>query len=224
MTAGGSIRPGNRLVLLAVPLAVVAALLVMLVAFLRPTIETISYALPLARLEAGVPFWFQPLNMGSDTNGRPYGVWLIRDDADSVVAMIARDTYRGSYGRCAVGIREVEAYRIAVPLPPGVTATPSAPPGTAADQQAAQNAYTGSLFEGLCSNSLFLLDGSRVFGPAPRGLDSLSVEIVNGQVLVDFDRIEIGQCSDGVEFSSGRCPYSTPEKTKYERASWPARR
>ncbi len=207
--------------MLALPLAVAAALFVMLIAFLRPPTQEISYVIPLSRLETGVPFWFQPLNMGSDIRGRPYGLWLLRDDTDSVLAIVARDTHRASYGSCAVGIREVEAYRIAVPLPPGVMATPAArAPGTAEEQIA----YTGPLFEGLCSNSLFLLDGSRIFGPAPRGLDSLPVEVVNGQVLIDFSRIAIGQCSPGIEFRSGNCPYSTPQETKYERASWPARR
>lgn len=225
MTPRRAPHPVRRLAILALPVAVAAALFVMLIAFLRPPAQEISYVIPLSRLEAGVPFWFQPLNMGADIRGRPYGLWLLRDDTDSVVAFVARDTHRGPSSGCAVGIREVEAYRLPVPLAPGVTATPSArAPGTAEERQATRNAYTGPLFEGLCSNSLFLLDGTRIFGPAPRGLDSLPVEIVNGQVLIDFSRIALGQCSPGIEFMSGSCPYSTPEETKYERASWPARR
>lgn len=224
MTPRRAPHPARRLAILALPLAVAAALFVMLIAFLRPPTQEISYVIPLSRLEAGVPFWFQPLNMGADIRGRPYGLWLLRDDTDSVLAIVARDTHIGSYGRCAVVIREVEAFRISVPLPPGATPYPAAPPGSVADQQATRDAYTGPLFEGLCSGSLFLLDGTRIFGPAPRGLDSLPVEVVNGQVLIDFSRIAIEQCSPGIQFRGGRCPYSTPGETKYERASWPARR
>jgi hypothetical protein len=52
-------------------------------------------------------------------------------------------------------------------------------------------------------------------------MDRLPVEVVGGAVSIDFSRIELGPCSAGVQFRSGNCPYSTPEKKKYERASWP---
>ena len=44
-----------------------------------------------------------------------------------------------------------------------------------------------------CHDSRFALDGARVSGPSERGLDQLPLQIVNGRVLLTWERYKPGQ-------------------------------
>ncbi len=225
----GAPKAGNpwvRLGLLAAALAAAAASAVALIVFLLPQpSEPPTLTVALDELPVDEPYWYRPFNMGGDRSGRPYGVWLVRNAEDEVLALLARDTHAGSAGPCVIGVEQLEGYRLpgvtdapAGAATPAATVTPAPPDarGSGDDER-----YSGAAFRGLCTGSLFLLDGTRVFGPAPRGMDRLPVEVEGGAVSIDFSRIELGPCSPGVQFRSGNCPYSTAEKNKYERASWP---
>jgi len=44
-----------------------------------------------------------------------------------------------------------------------------------------------------CHTSAFALDGQKIYGPSPRGLDELPVEIRNGnEIWIDYQRFQIG--------------------------------
>ena len=43
-----------------------------------------------------------------------------------------------------------------------------------------------------CHSSIFTLDGTVTEGPSPRGLDSLSQKIVDGNLYIEWERFEIG--------------------------------
>lgn len=53
-------------------------------------------------------------------------------------------------------------------------------------------------FRDPCSGSTFDKDGTRVFGPSPRGLDRYVVSIVGGQIAVDTSRYVCGYAPPGV--------------------------
>ena len=44
-----------------------------------------------------------------------------------------------------------------------------------------------------CHDSRFALDGAKLSGPSERGLDQLPLAIVNGRVLLTWERYKIGQ-------------------------------
>ncbi|MSP22220.1 MAG: hypothetical protein EXR66_04280 [Dehalococcoidia bacterium] len=50
------------------------------------------------------------------------------------------------------------------------------------------------LFRTPCLGSTFLLDGTRIFGPAPRGLDRFPTRIEGDTVNIDLRRIILGRC------------------------------
>lgn len=51
---------------------------------------------------------------------------------------------------------------------------------------------TRGWFRELCHGETFAMDGTRVFGPAPRGLDRYEVDIEDGRVVVDPGRLTEG--------------------------------
>ena len=52
-----------------------------------------------------------------------------------------------------------------------------------------------AFFRDECHSTVFLLSGERVFGPAPRSLDRLAVEKVEGsRVTIDVGRLVLGTC------------------------------
>ena len=54
-----------------------------------------------------------------------------------------------------------------------------------------------------CGDSRWLLNGERVFGPTPRGLDRFPAAEGEAHVLIDLGRVLLGECSDGT--SATRC-------------------
>ena len=44
-----------------------------------------------------------------------------------------------------------------------------------------------------CHTSAFALDGQTLYGPSPRGLDELAVEIRGDEVWIDYKRFEVGK-------------------------------
>jgi Rieske Fe-S protein len=44
-----------------------------------------------------------------------------------------------------------------------------------------------------CHDSRFALDGAKLSGPSERGLDQLPLQIVNGRVLLTWERYKTGQ-------------------------------
>ena len=48
------------------------------------------------------------------------------------------------------------------------------------------------LFECPCHASKYRLHGEYFSGPAPRGLDRFPVEVVDGQVIVDTGKVQVG--------------------------------
>jgi cytochrome b6-f complex iron-sulfur subunit/menaquinol-cytochrome c reductase iron-sulfur subunit len=59
--------------------------------------------------------------------------------------------------------------------------------GCAVDRRA-----SGPGFNCPCHDSSFDADGRRLDGPSPRDLDTLNTQVVDGFVLVDFQRFRIG--------------------------------
>lgn len=47
-------------------------------------------------------------------------------------------------------------------------------------------------FRNPCHNETYDIEGNAVFGPQPRGLDRFPVEVVDGQVRVDTNRLTCG--------------------------------
>jgi len=60
-------------------------------------------------------------------------------------------------------------------------------------------------FRNPCHGETYDLAGYRVFGPTPRGLDRFHVEVVDGRVIVDLSRLELGptRLPPGYEFETG---------------------
>ncbi len=81
----------------------------------------------------------------------------------------------------------------------------------------------GPGFRGPCTGSAFLLDGSRVFGPAPRDLDRFATELDGDIVRIDVTQAILGRCAAGVVPAEDEeellC--SVPGETVTERISWP---
>jgi hypothetical protein len=74
----------------------------------------------------------------------------------------------------------------------------------------------GAGFRDPCLGSTFLLDGTRTFGPAPRGLDSFPSTIEDSTVKIDTSRLIIGTCGGTSH------PYcSPPGAPRTERVRWP---
>ena len=44
-----------------------------------------------------------------------------------------------------------------------------------------------------CHTSAFAIDGKMLYGPSPRGLDELAVEIRGDEVWIDYKRFEVGK-------------------------------
>ena len=84
-------------------------------------------------------------------------------------------------------------------------------------------AAEGPGFRGPCTGSAFLLDGTRVFGPAPRGLDRFATELDGDIVRIDVTEAILGPCSPGVVPLEGEdeVACSVPGARVTERMSWP---
>lgn len=70
------------------------------------------------------------------------------------------------------------------------------------------------LFECPCHASKYLLTGEYFDGPAPRGLDRFPIEIVDGKVIVDTARVQIGPprgTSTWQRFAGPQGPYCVPK-------------
>lgn len=49
------------------------------------------------------------------------------------------------------------------------------------------------LFRDPCHGSTWLIDGTRIFGPTPRDLDRVGIEVVNGRVTLDTGNVRRGE-------------------------------
>ena len=82
--------------------------------------------------------------------------------------------------------------------------------------------YSGPGFRGECTGSLFLPDGTRLSGPAPRGLDRFATEVEDDIVRIDVTQAILGPCSPGIVPAEGEeIACSVPGDPITERMSWP---
>lgn len=196
----------SRLGLFVGALAAAFALVALVVVWLvPPDLPSRTATYPLADLEVGVPALYRPFNMGGKA-GRLDGVWLVRREDGSVRAFWSRPAHPAA---CAVEPTPVTVSP--PPLPRGVTPTPSARPGFPATETVVLG------FREPCLSSNFLLDGTRNFGPSPRGLDSFATHVEGQTVSIDVGRFILGPC-DPMQIHSG-C--STPNHVRTQHASWP---
>lgn len=197
-----------RLGILAAVLAGALGSVMLVVAWLlppNPPSRVVKYQL--ADLEVGVPAFYRPFEMGRKA-GRLDGIWLVRQEDDEVQAFWSRPAHPGA---CPVSAGPVtlplSSRSGAARLP---TATPVAPFGSPGSLEALG-------FREPCMSSQFLLDGSWVYGPPPRGLDRFAVTIEGGTVSIDVGRLFLGAC--GATVWNG-C--STPERPRMIRTRWPS--
>ena len=71
----------------------------------------------------------------------------------------------------------------------------------------------GFYFNDPCSGATWTLEGSLLFGPAPRGLDRVHLEVRGGLVVVDPSRIESGESPADQRFGSAPPPTRTAPPT-----------
>jgi hypothetical protein len=122
---------------------------------------------------------------------RVYGLdgWLVRDENGSIRAFSATSPHR----RCRVIFVE--------------------PGDTKYEHALAEPGHEHGLFFDICFNSRWTLDGTRTYGPTPRGLDEFEVKSVAGSlVLLDLTRVKRGLCGEGSSWT-GHC--SLPGDPKY---------
>jgi len=94
--------------------------------------------------------------------------------------------------------------------------------GCSVDFKVLDGAAEGPGFRGPCTGSAFLIDGTRVFGPAPRGLDRFATELDGDIVRIDVTEAILGTCSPGVVVAEGEeIACSVPGDRVTERMSWP---
>lgn len=176
----------SRLGLLGAVLAAAFALVALVVVWLVPTnapSRTVTY--PLADLEVGVPVFFRPFEMGGDAAGTPHGIWLVRTADDDVIALWSR-TAHPSDCNLRPWIDGSNAFTNApaiagIPIPNGAPA----------------------FFRTGCLGSTFLLDGTRTFGPAPRGLDRFRTRVEGSYVSINTTWL-IVSCPSA--YDSDNCP------------------
>jgi cytochrome b6-f complex iron-sulfur subunit len=70
-------------------------------------------------------------------------------------------------------------------------------------------------FRDPCHGSTYDLEGTRVFGPAARGVDEFDAEVTDTTVIVDLERFRLGECWAGVP-EAERPPCSEPGQPRYE--------
>ncbi|MEZ4553013.1 MAG: hypothetical protein R3B59_03825 [Dehalococcoidia bacterium] len=70
---------------------------------------------------------------------------------------------------------------------------------------------TGVFIE-TCDGTAYAPDGAVLSGNAPRGLDAFDVEVTATVIVVDLERVMLGQCRD--EGDTGDC--SSPGQPRYE--------
>jgi hypothetical protein len=84
-------------------------------------------------------------------------------------------------------------------------------------QRGDREEYPRGFFIDRCFYSMFTLEGSRTFGPAPRGLDEFVVnEVRDGRAFLDLSRMRLGTCGEGVR-AGGYC--SLPDRPEYRSPS-----
>jgi hypothetical protein len=187
-----------RLALLAagiVSVLVVSALVVAWLAPAGPHPWRIEY--PLADLEVGVPREFRPEGLPPDSSGRPSRLLLVRHRDGTVDAFWSVTSHHRD---CPVAVRK---------------AAHDGRSGSFLAQYVPPDAESNWLFRTPCLGSTFTLDGMRVFGPAPRGLDSFPAHIERDQVVIDLTRLQLGACSGTVY---EEC--STPDQPRVVPIRW----
>ncbi|MCC6237336.1 MAG: hypothetical protein IT299_07160 [Dehalococcoidia bacterium] len=170
-----------RLGLLALTLVTTLGALLLSLAWLWPQPPSRIVEVPLADLEVGVPLRFDPPELGADTRGNATWIWLVRQPDDTVRAFWSRT---GHPRDCSVAARLAEHRSTSGSLVSGTLA-----------QFLPSGVESGYVFRTPCLGSTFQLDGTRVFGPAPRGLDSFPTTVEDGTIVLDLSRIIRGTCS-----------------------------
>ena len=124
-------------------------------------------------------------------------IWLVRQPDGNVGAFWARSPHRG----CDVEYGTVTSGRL-----DGVVNSLLA------------NSGQPGVFYDVCSGAAWLLDGTRIFGPGPRGLDQFEVELTGpSSATIDLRRTLVGACSSGVTFAAPPPHYcSTTEQPRYD--------
>ena len=127
-------------------------------------------------------------------------IWLVRQPDGNVSAFWARSPHRGcdvEYASASSSVPDVSYWLVASDQP-------------------------GGLYD-VCSHATWLLDGTLIFGPGPRGLDSFDVRAhEDGSATIDLRRIHVGSCSSGIHFSSPPPHYcSTPDQPLYDDRALP---
>ena len=61
------------------------------------------------------------------------------------------------------------------------------------------------VFHEPCGGWRYTLEGDAIFGAPPRGLDRFDTEVGDTSVTVDFERVRLGECREGVEPDVGTC-------------------
>lgn len=75
---------------------------------------------------------------------------------------------------------------------------------------------TAGWFRDPCDGSTYTIEGSAVFGPAPRGIDQFDAEVSASTVTVDLERVRLGECRT-VEPSAEQQSCSRPGQPRYEK-------
>lgn len=132
--------------------------------------------IPLKQLEVGIPQGFYPAQLGTDPFGRQVPLWLVREDDDTVRALIGKDPHSG----CAV------------PYEGTIYSTTA---GSENGTPLVHRDFLGD-FKALCSGWVFTKDGEAVFGATYRGLDSYPATVDGDEVVVRFNYVVIGHCRE----------------------------
>lgn len=183
----------TRLALLVLTLTMALGALVLGIAWLWPHTPSRMIEVPLADLEVGVPRFIRPFDMGG-SEGRPYGVWLVRPKETEVSAFWSAVPHSNACGvEAADFVPAARAGRSGSARPVPTPPAPAAPWPFGPRGDSTPHPVTG--FRDPCLGVRYLLDGSADFGPAFRGLDRFVATIEKGTVLVDTSTRILGQCA-----------------------------
>lgn len=121
-------------------------------------------------------------------------IWLVRQPDGTLSAFWARSPHRG----CDVAYADANT----IPEVSEWLVTTGEPGG----------------FYDVCSHAAWLLDGTLIFGPGPRGLDQFEVQLTGpSEATINLRRTLVGACSSGITFSAPPPHYcSTPEQPLYD--------
>ncbi|MBT5774367.1 MAG: hypothetical protein HOH95_08320 [Dehalococcoidia bacterium] len=124
-------------------------------------------------------------------------IWLVRQPDGNLSAFWARSPHRG----CNVEYDTATSGRL----------------GGVVNSLLANSSQPGVFYD-VCSGAAWLLDGTRIFGPAPRGLDQFEVQLTGpSEATINLRRTLVGACSSGITFRAPPPHYcSTPEQPLYD--------